>query len=339
MKRILFLLLFAPSIGVAAPMEIEGRHPPSNEEAFMAFVRLLKPQPANDIVVEPIAANAGDSGSHVRLAYSSRDPVPLMYGFLDADRSDMLEAVLPPSDEGEVLLSLTPSPAWFPSKSGIVFIVAHRQNDPMPVKRVRVENHLTFPQVLGAFFRHPFVPERFTYSSMSELTGYRIGNVSVTLLLGLLMVSGAGFLLVIRRKMLCFSLCLVFLLIYEARFLLDAIPHAFAIQYHWRTERRFAHMGDAYAIAESILEQVPERKRSRTSVLVCNELLETPFRYLLYPMLIVKPHELPVPISYAIVDRVWDSSEHEVSCGKYIFPAQVLRLFPDGQAVVVPAPS
>ncbi|HLD08400.1 MAG TPA: hypothetical protein VJB60_05035 [Candidatus Peribacterales bacterium] len=327
---------------------LPAEHAYSNEEALASFVRLLKPTPEHDIYFDPIKADQLNEGSHLRIFYQSKNPVPVEFGPLGMVAGDILSAVLPPAEQGDVLLPLAPSPSWRAGAKGIFLKVYGKIGEESRIQKLRVENHLSIFQRFVSYIHQPFSPERFTYSTMSELAGYRMGGASLAVLIGILI----GFIIVLliaipffrqQRKFPsqhiilrnAFLTCLCFLFLYEARFLIDLTAYTVRLEREWFTEGRLGHAGDIYQIADAVLERVAEKRD--TPVLLCNPEIATPLRYLIYPTPLLSPEELVNTTSaLAITNRVWDPSTKSFQCTDFRFDGTVIRLFRDGAVLAGP---
>lgn len=347
MKRILFifLLIALAHAGVthAQPLLIVPDPVSSNEETLTRFTRLLKPTPENDIFMEPIMAETLGPGSHLRIWYRSKNPVPVEYGPLRMIPYDVLAAVLPLSEEGDVLLPLMDSPSWNPREKGVFLRMYGLQNSPPEITKLRVEDHLSSTQKFFAIFSQFFQPERFTYSSMSELKGYRVAHIPATLLLGLLFLLGTCVLSLISflrgdLRLLTKSvplLCLLFLILYQIRFLRDFVPSVISLHRELRREEHFGHMGEIYAIADSI-----RKLGAKEGVLLCNPIVKTPLTYLLYPIPVFEPKDLTGSSpSIALVSKTWEEGQTSFECGPLRFEGSIHRLFADGEAIILPLSS
>lgn len=318
---------------------IESHHPASHEEALQDFVRILKPTHDNPLSFQPITSDKLNAGSHVRIWYSSAIPVPIEVGPYNAKPFDFVTAILPANQNGDVIVPIFSSPAWHPWKRGMAMKVYTLAKAPTQIQRVRMENEATVLQKSGALIKHFFTPEQFTFSTMSELAGYRVGNMSVSAFLGFLMilctivcVRGSS-----RPPLITASIvCCTFLLLYEARFLLDVIPRTIVHQTEWQQEHRYGHMGNTYAIAEALNNALPEEENSY--VLACTH-LATPYGYFLYPTGLAAQDYLKKEPTHAIVLNTWDEDAQEIFCEGKRYSATILKTFSDGEAIAQISPT
>ncbi|HLC75938.1 MAG TPA: hypothetical protein VJB82_02355 [Candidatus Peribacterales bacterium] len=357
MKR--FSFLFAAMLCVLLPGEflhaeeplfLDAEHAYSNEEAQVEFARLLRPTPEHDIFFTPIDSDKLNAGSHLHIFYTSQNPLPIEFGPQGAIPADTLTAILPASEHGDVLLPLTASPSWNNGVRGIFLKAYGKKGEEPHVQKLRVEDHLSFLGRFVAYLRQPFYAERFTFSTMSELAGYRMGGISLSVLVGMWMILVIGVLIIIVllrtkhmppqhqvfRMALITCLCAFFFI--EARFLPDLTGYAMRLQREWWETGRLGHAGDVYAIADAVHEEAA--KGATGPVLLCKPLTATPLRYLLYPIPLISPEELTnASPALVITDRVWDRSMQSFQCGKFRFDGTLLRMFPDGEALIGPSTS
>lgn len=343
----LTLVWFSPTGDLHAEeaLRLDAEHAPSNEEAIVKFARVLKPTPEHDMFFTPIVTDQLSDGSHLRIFYQSRNPIPVEFGPLGAISSDMLSAILPSAENGDVLLSLADSPSWRAEKKGIVLKYYGKKGEEPHIQKLRVEDHLSILGRIGAYLRHPAYPERFTYTTMSEVAGYRMGGVSIAVILGSAMILLTGVLIFLplfrkNRQMpsqqticrIACTTCLCFLFFYETRFLIDLTGYTIRLQREWWSTGRLGHAGDVYEIAAAVKE---ETKGANGPVLLCKPLTSTPLRYLLYPIPLLSPEELDgASPALVITDRVWDTSTTSFECGAFRFDGRLIRIFPDGEALV-----
>ncbi len=345
MKRaFLILLILGFAQAAHAKESVEPINVASNEQALMLFTRILRPTPENDIFVDSIVADKLEANTHLRIWYQSSVPVPIEYGFLHSVPNDMLAAVLPPAQEGDVLVPLLTSPSFSLREKGVLLKVYGLQKEPPAILNLTTEDHGSFLTTITSAFSHLFFPEKFTYSSMSELAGYRVNARPLTLLIAalfLLLLVGGEIILFVRTRtipsrFLLFRhasiLLLAFLFLYEVRFLFDLLPAQIALQREWSREEHFGHMGDVYAIAEEVRKVATEND----GVLLCDSPVSTPLTYLLFPIPVYQPESLKegdAPVA-AITVKTWDEKQRSFACGPYRFSGAVLRLFPDSEALV-----
>ncbi len=302
----------------------------SNEETLIRFVQILQPTPEDDIFVEPILADQLGPGTHLRIRYRSQYLLPIEVVPMNGGASDLLSAVLPASEAGDELIDLTRSPAWRPGIQGVILKLYGLESAPPVIERLTMETK-SRP---FALLRHPFTPEGFSYYVMSELAGYRMGGVSVTLLLGILLLLVVT---VLRCKGVPVRVVLIVilgaLLLYQARFAVDLSRYTLALERSWwEEEHTLGHMGTVYAIADAVEEHLHQDDE----LLLCTDMISTPLRYLTYPLPVHLFHSLPgdaVP-THAVTVRTWNEALASFSCGNLRFSGSVLRLLPDGKAVV-----
>lgn len=317
---------------------VEVKHPRSNEETLIDFTRILQPTQGDGMFLDPILADRLGVGSHLRIQYVSENPVPVEVVPYPGGAPDVLSAVLPASSDGDVLLPIYKSPAWGSDMEGVILKVYGLNSAPPSILRLGIEDNLSLIGGVIASIKHPFVHEGFSYYVMSELAGYRFRGTSAALILGILLsvfVLASMFIVKPKKRFKCIVvLCLCFIFIYQARFLVDLSRYTAELQTEWWSDHQLGHMGDVYAIASKVQEEIEEDRESN-SFLLCTNMLATPLRHLVHPIIVEEPMKLTGPIpKYAIVTDVWNEAVSSFQCGDLSFPGYVLHLFSDGKALV-----
>ncbi len=346
MRRLVFIsasvfigILVNVSAYANEPVEIEVHHPRSNEETLIDFTRILQPTHADQMFFGPILADRIGNGSHLRIQYQSVNPVPVEIVPYPGGAPDVLYGVLPASENGDVLLPIYKSPAWGSDTKGALIKYYGLSSAPPSVLRLGTEENLS--SIVGVFasLRHPFVPEGFSYYVMSELAGYRFRGTSVALILGVLL-SILVFAVIYfgkpeKRFRSVIILCLSFIFIYQARFLVDLTGYTMRLGNSWWSDHQLGHMGDVYAIA-SKTQEVLEEDQENNSFLLCTNMLATPLRHLVHPIIVEEPMKLTGPIpEYAVVTNVWNEAVTSFTCENLKLKGSVIELFPDGKALIL----
>lgn len=333
---------FCASAYASEVIEVEVHHPQSNEETVVDFARILQPTHEDAMFFDPILADRLGAGSHFRIQYESYNPVPIEVVPWPGGAPDVLSAVLPASNNGDVLLPIYKSAAWSSNMNGVLLKIYGLNSAPPSILRLGIEDNLSFIGEVISSIRHPFVHEGFSYYVMSELAGYRFRGTSVVLMLGVLLsilVCAVMFISHPQKRLKhIIILCLCFIFIYQARFLVDLSRYTVQTQRSWWGDHQLGHMGDVYAIASKIQEKVEEDSES-DSILLCTNMLATPLRHLVHPIIVEEPMNLTGQIpKYAIVTDVWNEAVSSFQCGDLKLQGSVLHLFSDGKALIQVTP-
>jgi hypothetical protein len=243
------------------------------------------------------------------------------------------------SDDTTIAIDLRQSPAWSPGRNEYLLHIFGEDNTTLTLHETYIRRPSLFG-IVGGFFTQLMIDEPVLISSVNFLWGYRVGDVSVGLLLGILFFM---FLIVdqwingsmarqMNRSFRVILVCLFFLLLYDARFSLDLLRVTAADGSEWREDRRYRQLGPLRTI-ESLLKQDGAEK-----VGMCfdgADLLLKQLRYRMYPVLVQRIEEMTDATHLVIMDS--DRGLFGggiVSCGKYSSDAELIRSFSDGSFVL-----
>jgi hypothetical protein len=234
-------------------------------------------------------------GAELLLEYSADAPIDLWMSFpIEQEgtqniRTNPLHALkmesLHAGEHVTVLIDLTLSPAWSPSRESYLL---HVRGVPGSVISI---HHVAFIpanalKLFQAFIRELFVKEPTILSTINFLRGYKVFDTSMTVVLGALFFIGAGIALFLAKKRVSmFLVCLIFLLLYDARFSIDLLRIHAADVSQWQEKGEYRQLGPIHEIAAFLKEE----RRSigdAMSVAICfdgTDYLQKQLRYLMYP--------------------------------------------------------
>src|SRR3989344_801013 len=204
--------------------------------------------PAKALIIEYSA----DGPIELRISFPTRgtgeEP-----GSVGINPMHVLKARLAPLNHARISLDLTGSPAWFAGRKTFILHILGEEG-----KTVRIHELTAVQPTLAdsfrAYTRQFFLDEPVLLSSINFLTGYRMADMSVTLLLGMLFLGLSALCLFLMRKKYLgvIVLALLFLLFYDARFTLDLARVTAADLSEWKNEEQYRQLGPIHAIADSL---------------------------------------------------------------------------------------
>ena len=290
--------------------------------------QLLQPTAENPIHVSPFTEENMPQRSFVRILYTSRYPVPITVGPL---QGESVYAVMPPGESRYAVLPITQSPAWRRNQLGIVARVYWLDNHPPEILGMGTADS---DQTRGIrhYFAQPFVPVVLGANAINTIDPYRFAGISVTLLLGgmLLIVSfilSSGRLTWMQASATAGTMII---LLYAGRFLTDVIR----IEWHdlasWHQTGTHNEMGYTNAIAEVLTQELQDGEK----VFVCTR-NATPLRFLLFPHAVLTEAAQWETATYAVIASVWSEASATYSCaGSASRQGSVVHLFPTGEAII-----
>lgn len=296
-------------------------------------------------------------GKIVMLTYSSSKPLEVFMVPMEAENSytptDYIRFTLPQTDEGTVAIDLTVSPGWSPtSKRWIVTLLGREKDSDAAFNDIRFTND-DARSVARIAAGHLFTEEFYSPSSVHALRGYRILGISVTMVLGILVLFASAIcLLFVPKKHHRTSVLLTLIgasLLYQGRFAVDLLRFSLqhAAEYASGT---YDEAGSIHAVAENLREL---RKSEKTTlVYVCRDgtnFKEKLLRYFTYPMRISSEAETAATADYAVVMNKFkwgfettvtkEQSNVRLKCGDLDRDAKRLNTFPGGEILfLLPAP-
>lgn len=273
--------------------------------------------------------------SHVRILYSSEVPVPVRVTFPEARAADHhLVAILPADADGDASIDLTVSPAWYPMVP-ITIDVYWAGDSTVMIRDVKTENRLSPIGRWMAYLRQPFMPEYFSSFSLGTIYGYSIAGVPFTLVAGVLAMLVIVGIRAYRKTLPLVAIAAtvwgVALLLYGVRFAADIAGATVADQRQWWGEGQYNDMRYLYAEADA-LHGESARFGGSMKVSMCTG-LTTPMKYFLHPIE-VGDIETWDTATHGVLHSVWDDRQTSFSCGGMDRDGEVVRRFPDGEAVV-----
>lgn len=382
---LLMLSLLAPSGQVSAQeiLEVEPKLAAEQTRTFLDHVFLPAENtlgiqsPASDLVV----GFSSDTPFALRVTYPFQEfgrgeNAPFIANPLDA-----LEVELPPTG-GRVSIDLTRSPAWAPWRNMYVLTVAGSSGSTVQLHDVSIRPP-SFLRSLSAAARHFSLDEPILLSSINFLWGYRVLGVNFTVVMGVLSVLALIVTLfhcyIVRKAsprqppQSCVKnaavICLIALLLYDARFSLDIARLTLTDLREWYgfgptsptglrgTGRlttdgagEYRQLGPIHQLAAFLEEERRKRHSGRAhmapmKVVVCydgNDVLKKQLRYLLYPTPVLSVEESWQDASHAVfIDTErWGMESGTISCGEqYVRRGELLKEFPHQSRVVRFTPS
>ena len=288
-------------------------------------------------------------GKVVQLTYQSSKPLDVFMGPTEAGNgytpTDYIRFILPQTENGTVAIDLTVSPGWSPApQRWIVTLLGKEKDSDAAFSDIRFTND-DARSVARIAAGHLFTEEFYTPSSVHALRGYRIFGVSVTMVLGILVLcaSGACFLFVPKRHRTSSVMLTLMIggLLYQGRFSIDLLRFSLqhAAEYASGT---YDEAGSIHAVAENLREL---RKSEKTTlVYVCRDgtnFKEKLLRYFTYPMRISSEAETAATADYAVVMNKFkwgfettvtkEASNVRLKCGDLDRDAKRLNTFPGGE--------
>ncbi|MDO8648383.1 MAG: hypothetical protein Q7R81_01230 [Candidatus Peregrinibacteria bacterium] len=328
-------ILLSPTVWAqeGIPYELEGERMATPTEIQREVESAFERSDSNGIEQESSLFTFRDGGSHLRIRYSSANPVPVLYGPFDGRATfDPLLTILPPSEEGDVLIPLLASPWWNPREYAFVVRTYNLKSANPTMHKVTLESVASAGERIGAYASHLAADERFIGTSINELSGYSIGGFSFTILLGtaLLLITGIWLALGLPKRLLP-TIALVFILVYAARFSLNIVRSAAADVSAWRTDGTYADAIDMYPLIQKLKLELVISSRPE-SVAVCGT-FATPLRYFLYPTEIKTMGDGWDDATLVALFAPWSAEGGLVTCDGKSRPGEIIATFPAGSAI------
>lgn len=280
-------------------------------------------------------------GKAIRISYRASEPLVLFLVPLKTDNAfvptDYVKFTLPETTAGEILVDLTVSPGWSPAE--------HRYYVEILSKNETVDAAFTGMEfVPGSFFSgvqaaftHLFTREPYTPSSYHAIRGYRIFGVSLTVLMGtiLLIAVGTALALSTGETKLQNTLLVLFILcgLYNLRFGIDLLRFTgqHLSEYGNGT---YDEAGSVYEVARAI-KKLEQGSEGNPTVFVCRDgtnFKEKILRYFAYPTQITSDEaDAKSATVVAVMDEMnWSEEGGVLKCGPINAAAQKLSEFSDG---------
>jgi hypothetical protein len=313
----------------AKPETVSAWKPSSMYEMQRQFIELLKPTYDRPMHTWVHVVPDARLKTHARVMYTSETPIPIQYSPYGVFDVDTIASILPPAESGDVLLPLTISPGWNSWSKGYHVSFYGLKDSPPKISDVSLVDKGGFFSHLFAYIKHPFHSQYLGISSSNFLLGYRIGDISMYLIVGIAMIIAIIVFAIWRKKKFVHAfaiVCMSVILIFQARFLID---YAFDVTkgiYEWKVDGTYKQVGDNYAMAEKIIEESPKE------VTICGD-LTTLVRYFLHPIPTAVSTENWTSATHAFLSPPWDTANGIVYCREQSRPGEILQIFHDGSAL------
>ncbi len=327
------LLGLIPLVSSAQSTAVIPWRPVAALELEQTVRQILDPDHQYTLHLWTVAKEHAAPASHVRIGYQSQTPLPIRYSPIGAYDVDVLLAVLPPAENGDVTIPLAPSPAWNGWSGGFTIQIYGLEEAPPVIAGVETLNDASFFARIGSYISHPFAREYLDISSSNFLLGYRMGGVALGIILGAVMIAGCSVLLLRGTKPVT-ALIMVTLsgiLVYQVRFLIDEVHNAIADLSEWSAHETYKQMGDSFAMAAFVKERAEDESQPVT-VADCGQ-MTTAMRYYLYPVP-VEPISTQTAATFGTLAAPWKEVNGVLYCGTSAFSGTVLHTFDGGGAVV-----
>lgn len=267
-------------------------------------------------------------GSSLNIAYTSDAEVELRISFLiesegGGTKYNPLHTIkFPDVTAGEVrqvTLNLTKSPAWSNKTQDYLLHVWGPVGANVVIHDIEFED-ASMADVLGAAFGQLFTDEAVQLSTGNYRWGYRVLNISVTAVLGVILLLAISFWLLVtsfwfrRNQRLevgdilraAILVSLIFILLYDVRFSLDLVRTSARDISSWTGDGEYRQLGPVNKIVGDLKnEQMQFGDRMR--VTLCTDLEDLYFKHIRY-------HMYPVKVDQG---ENWSEATHVVFIGKH----------------------
>lgn len=326
-----FLLLLLPAVSFAqAPILASG-------------IARLYPVVSGPLVEETLIVE--ERASALLVTYSSDAPIEMRASFFAETPEGITYNPLytlrfkdvPAGSNQTITLDLTGSPLWSPwGKSYILHVVG----SPGTVIMIHKIAHTppSIGKTIAAGFRQISVDEPVLLSSVNTLEGYRILGVSVSMILGslliiVLLVLGFRF-----QVSVVLMISLAFLLLYDARFSLDLLKTSARDLTEWNQKGEYRQLGPIFEIADLLESDADSVRPMKVSVcLALDDIYLKQLRYRLYSAPVQRSSELWDDATHLVfIGKTQQLNEDgTIVCGKGKTPRKVslLKVFVDGTSV------
>ena len=224
---------------------------------------------------------------------------------------------LQPLQNATIAIDLTRSPAWSPGRDEYLRHVLGEPESSFLVHDIQVLP-ASFSRTLRAAVTQLFTDEPVLISSINFLWGYRIFNLSASLILGILLFIAIGVLLWRKKKGLLPLVLLMFFFFYDARFSIDLLRVSAADLSEWMDQRSYRQLGPLHRVIDS-LEEERETFGEGMNVGLCFDganLLLKQLRYHLYPARVGRIENMSDATHLVLIDTDRGVfTEGKASCG------------------------
>lgn len=338
-----FLLIAVP----ASAQSVMRAHPILASDESRGFLVQLENRSEETVLLN-------QRGAELLLEYSADAPINLWISFpieqngTQDIRTNPLYALrmedLHAGEHVAVLIDLTLSPAWSPSRENYLLHVRGVPGGVISIHRAAFVPTSAL-QLLQAFTKEIFVKEPTILSTINFLRGYRVFDTSITAVLGVLFLISAGIaLFLVKKRVSVLLVCLLFLLLYDARFSIDLLRIHAADVSQWQEKGEYRQLGPVHEIAAFLKEE----RRSigdAMSVAICfdgTDFLQKQLRYLMYPTPVRQAKDnFESATHLIIIDTVRGRlQDGNATCGEalqrpalllstFLYNSSVLRLLPE----------
>ena len=287
-----------------------------------------------------------EQGSHVIVDYSSSAPIEIWvsFPFFNADsytvnplhilKAKNLQAI----DRAVIAIDLTGSPAWSPLRSNYILHVRGYPESVVNINQLSVRPS-TPGGSLAVLIEQLFMDEPVLLSSVNFLWGYRVWNVNLSVILGVLVFISVGVVTRFSKRKLkaVLLICAVAVFLYDARYNLDLLRVSAKDLKQWYSENQYRQLGPVHEIAE-YLKKERLVLANKMEVAVCfdgSDFLLKQLRYMLYPTRVMRLENMESATHVVIIDTDRGGFEEDkIRCGEdLVLPAELLKEFPQQSSV------
>jgi hypothetical protein len=293
---------------------------------------------SEDVAIEQIVsrsvsyahADISGKGSAISLTYTSAKPLSVFVVFQNADGAfttfETLQTILPAGKVQEALIDLTKSPGWGLGKRNYRLYFFGNSEAGAEFHDIEFKQASAF-SIISTGIRHFSMKQAYSPASYHRLPGYRILDIPLTVVVGIVLLLIVGFLQVKKRVDMIVSVVVILVLVTQARFSIDAIAYSFEHSKQWITNGTYATAGSLPSIAARL------QKEDASSVYLCHtgttyatKLLQ----YHAYPVLITDAAP-----SHIVVHRStdWSIDGETLRCGAIQFRVTLVENYSDGSAL------
>lgn len=296
-------------------------------------------------------------GRHLILEYSADQPFEFKVSFpLGRASPESLSIFQPlhtlwvqlkPAQHARIVIDLARSPAWSPWRERYLLHAVGPVGSTILIHEFEMQE-VTFLGSLRAYIRQFFVDEPPLLSSINFLHGYRVAGMSVTVLFGFLFFAAVALTFFSqRRRKTVFLICLVTLLVYDARFSWDLLRVSVQDLRQWYGfdglttggQQEYRQLGPLPAVVRILREEF-QRSDTGMTVAICSDetdLLNKQLGYHLYPIPVGWVETVGAQATHLmIIATARGTIEGSlVSCGKeFQRRGRLLRAFPQGIRII-----
>lgn len=346
MPRLLSASLIALALSMpVAHAQVYDVEPQLAAEESREFLKKDAPKSEKTVFVD-------EAGSHIIINYSSDAPIELWVSFpffnvesYTVNPLHILKAKnLQAFENAIVAIDLTGSPAWSPLRSNYILHVRGYPESVVNINQLSVRPS-TPGGSISALVEQFFMDEPVLLSSVNFLWGYRVWNVSVSIILGILLLISVGLATRFSRQKLkaVLLICFVAVLCYDARYNLDLLRVSAKDLRQWNSDHQYRQLGPVHEIAEFLKKErlVSAQKMNTAVCFDGSDFLLKQLRYMLYPTRVKRIENMEDATHLILIDtdrgdfgEAGGSLRGMVSCGEdLIFDAKLLGEFPQDSSV------